>query len=59
MHYRTMTTEDYEAAIALWCESEGVRLRDADSRQGIEKYLKRNPGMSFVAEHDGDLVGTK
>ncbi|BBI63189.1 GNAT family N-acetyltransferase [Vreelandella sulfidaeris] len=58
MHYRTMTINDYEAAIALWSESEGVRIRDADSRQGIEKYLLRNPGLSFVAEVEGDLVGT-
>lgn len=58
MHYRTMTINDYEAAIALWSESEGVRIRDADSREGIEKYLLRNPGLSFVAEVEGDLVGT-
>ncbi|WP_447043720.1 GNAT family N-acetyltransferase [Vreelandella sp. H-I2] len=58
MHYRTMTINDYEAAIALWSESEGVRIRDADSRQGIEKYLLRNPGLSFVAEVEGELVGT-
>ncbi|MBL1267946.1 MAG: GNAT family N-acetyltransferase [Halomonas sp.] len=58
MHYRTMTINDYEAAIALWSESEGVRLRDADSREGIERYLLRNPGLSFVAEVEGNLVGT-
>ena len=64
MHYRTMTIYDYDAAIALWSESEGVRIRDADSRQGIEKYLLRNPGLSFVAEVEGEgdgeeeLVGT-
>ncbi len=58
MHYRTMTINDYEAAIALWSESAGVRIRDADSREGIEKYLLRNPGLSFVAEVEGELVGT-
>lgn len=58
MHYRTMTIDDYDATIALWSESEGVRLRDADSRAGIEKYLRRNPGLSFVAEEEGRLVGT-
>ncbi|SNY96876.1 GNAT family N-acetyltransferase [Halomonas sp. hl-4] len=58
MHYRTMTIDDYDATIALWSESEGVRLRDADSREGIEKYLRRNPGLSFVAEAEGRLVGT-
>lgn len=58
MHYRTMTINDYEAAITLWSESAGVRLRDADSREGIKKYLLRNPGLSFVAEVEGQLVGT-
>ncbi|MGQ7261722.1 GNAT family N-acetyltransferase [Vreelandella sp. V005] len=58
MHYRTMTINDYDAAIALWSESEGVKIRDADSRPGIEKYLLRNPGLSFVAEAEGELVGT-
>ncbi|MCO7247546.1 GNAT family N-acetyltransferase [Halomonas sp. Mc5H-6] len=58
MHYRPMTIDDYDATIALWSESEGVRLRDADSREGIEKYLRRNPGLSFVAEEEGQLVGT-
>ncbi|TVP42656.1 MAG: GNAT family N-acetyltransferase, partial [Halomonas sp.] len=58
MHYRTMTINDYDAAIALWGESEGVRLRDADSREGIEKYLQRNPSLSFLAEVEGKLVGT-
>ena len=28
-----------------------------DSREGIEKYLKRNPTTSFVAEQDGRIVG--
>ncbi|MCL7931311.1 GNAT family N-acetyltransferase [Halomonas llamarensis] len=58
MHYRPMTIDDYDATIALWSESEGVRLREADSWEGIEKYLLRNPGLSFVAEVDGQLVGT-
>lgn len=58
MHYRTMTIEDYDAAVALWLSTEGVRLRDADSREGIEKYLLRNPGLSFVAEVAEELVGT-
>ena len=35
-----------------------MRLRDADSREGIERYLLRNPGLSFVAEVEGKLVGT-
>jgi N-acetylglutamate synthase len=53
-----MTIVDYDAAVQLWTGTAGVRLRDADSREGVEKYLARNPGLSFVAEFDGLLVGT-
>lgn len=58
MNYRKMQLGDYEAAVALWRQAEGVKLRDADSREGVEKYLRRNAGLSFVAESDGKLVGT-
>jgi ribosomal protein S18 acetylase RimI-like enzyme len=58
MNYRRMQLGDYETAVALWRQAEGVKLRDADSREGVEKYLRRNDGLSFVAESDGKLVGT-
>lgn len=58
MHYRSMTIEDYEEVVRLWSEMEGVKLRDADSRAGIDKYLTRNPGLSFVATDTGQVIGT-
>lgn len=58
MHYRPMTIDDYDAAVALWLQTPGVRLRDADSRTGIERYLKRNLGLSLVAEQESEVVGT-
>jgi N-acetylglutamate synthase len=54
---REFTMQDYPAAYALWKESEGISLREADSPENIKYFLERNPGMSFVA-YDGDrLVG--
>ena len=41
--------ESYEQVLALWQQSEGVGLSDADSKAGIDAYLNRNPGMSFIA----------
>lgn len=57
LNYRLMTIDDYEAAYELWirCQN-GLNDKD-DSHEGIEKYLKRNPNTSFVAELDGNLVG--
>ena len=34
-----------------------VRLRAADSLDGIAKYLTRNHGLTFVAQHAGKLIG--
>lgn len=58
MKYRVMLIGDYDSVIELWARSDGVRLRDADSRASIEAYLIRNPDMSFVAEADGEIVGS-
>ena len=58
LQYREMLISDYEEIISLWQKSEGVRLRDADSKSGIEKYLKRNPGLSFICKNEGKIIGT-
>ena len=58
MIYRNMLISDYDSVIALWRDCDGVSLRDADSRDGIEKYLLRNPALSFVAFDGVDIVGT-
>lgn len=54
---REMVTADYDSVIALWCKTEGMSIRDADSKESIASYLKRNPGLSFVAESDKEIVG--
>ncbi len=55
--YRIMNIDDYEAAYALWIKcGNGLNDKD-DSREGIDKYLKRNPGIYFVAIIDEKVVG--
>lgn len=58
MNIRPMTIDDYDAVWALWmsCKNMGFNNLD-DSREGIERLLRRNPGICFVAEADGDLAG--
>jgi ribosomal protein S18 acetylase RimI-like enzyme len=58
MHYRTLKITDHQDLMRLWQNCDGVSLRDADSRQAMEKYLERNPGLSFVAEVDGRVVAS-
>lgn len=51
-----MTIVDYPQIIELWASTEGLTLRDADSKSNIDSYLKRNPGLSFVAKEQGQIV---
>lgn len=54
---RELTEDDYKEVYALWQASEGIGLSASDQKDDIAAFLKRNPGLSFVA-HDGDqLVG--
>ncbi|MFO0824410.1 MAG: GNAT family N-acetyltransferase [Gemmataceae bacterium] len=56
--FRSMVEADIPAALALWQGMPGIGLRDADSPPALARYLKRNPGCSFVAVNAaGELVG--
>ena len=59
MRIRIMTIADYDAVYALWLSCKGMGLNDFDdSRDGIERFLIRNPETCFVAENDsGQIVG--
>ena len=55
---RTMTIEDYEGVYALWMSIKGFAMRSIDdSREGVERFLARNPGISVVALEEGKVVG--
>ena len=49
---RLVTIDDYDNIYALWCSTEQSKraLNPVDdSREGIERYLKRNPNTCFLA----------
>jgi N-acetylglutamate synthase len=52
-----MTIADHGRVVDLMKATPGVSFRDADSRDSTERYLARNPDLSFVAEIAGSLVG--
>ena len=55
---RVMSISDYDGVYDLWIHTPGMGLNSTDdSREGIERYLKRNSATSFVAESDGRIVG--
>ena len=58
MTIRAMRLTDYDAVYALWRACAGMGLNDYDdSREGIARYLRRNPETCFVAEDGGAIVG--
>lgn len=55
---RLMTAEDYDQVYALWMTIKGFAMRSLDdSREGVERFLRRNPTTSVVAVEDGKVVG--
>lgn len=55
---RIMNIDDYEKVYDLWIHTEGMGLNEADdSKEGIQKYLIRNPTTCFVAEENGEMIG--
>ncbi|SBW07334.1 Acetyltransferase, GNAT family [uncultured delta proteobacterium] len=58
MEIRTMTMRDYESVHQLWLGTPGMGLNNLDdSREGIARYLARNPATCFVAVGDQGLAG--
>ncbi len=57
LRIRPMQISDYDALYELWTAcGNGLNNLD-DSREGIARYLERNPNTSFVAEENGTLAG--
>lgn len=48
----------YKAAYSLWAVTPGIGLSFSDSREEISSFLKRNPGLSFIALHGEEVAGT-
>lgn len=53
-----MNISDYDNVYSLWTSCKGMGLNSIDdSREGIERFLLRNPETCFVAEADETVVG--
>lgn len=56
---RNMTIEDYDGVYKLWMSIKGFAIRSIDdSREGVERFLLRNPDTSVVAVDNGRIVGS-
>lgn len=58
MQIRKMLIADYDEIYALWMSCVGMGLNSLDdSKDGIAKFLERNPETCFVATIDEKIVG--
>jgi len=54
-----MTQEDYEEVYMLWKSIKGFGIRSLDdSKEGIKRFLERNPTTSVVAIKEGKIIGS-
>ncbi|MBQ9764646.1 MAG: GNAT family N-acetyltransferase [Lachnospiraceae bacterium] len=55
---RLMTIKDYDEVYETWLSIPGMGFNNLDdSKEGIEKFLSRNPNTCFVACEDDKIVG--
>ena len=53
-----MTIQDYEKVYELWMSCKNMGFNDIDdSKEGISRFLERNPNTSFVAIENEKLIG--
>ncbi len=58
MNIRKMTIDDYDEIYNLWMSCAGMGLNNFDdSRDGIDKFINRNPDTCFVALIENKIVG--
>lgn len=55
---RPLSIADYDKVYALWLSCSGMGLNNLDdSREGIERFLKRNPTTCFAAVDTDSVIG--
>ena len=58
MNIRKMKIDDYDEIYTLWMSCAGMGLNNFDdSRDGIDKFINRNPDTCFVALIENKIVG--
>jgi ribosomal protein S18 acetylase RimI-like enzyme len=58
MEPEQLTIRDYDDILTLWRQCPGMGLSGADSRAGLERFLARNPGLSWVFRAGGRIVAS-
>ena len=58
MEIHSLSVDELETVLEFWKTVEGVGLSRTDTKENLIRYMDRNPGMSYVAASDAEIVGT-
>lgn len=56
MQIRTIVVDDYEKLFTFW--EANYFVSEIDSKEHFVLFLEKNPGLSILAEEEGEIVGT-
>lgn len=56
MEIKTITIKDHEQLIPFW--KENYFVNELDEYEPFKLFLEKNPNLSFLAEDNGEIVGT-
>ena len=54
---REFSIDDYDATLQLWQRVEGLEVAEGDDKEGVARFVTRNPGLSRVAIDGSTVVG--
>jgi hypothetical protein len=54
---RDFSIDDYDATLQLWQRVEGLEVAEGDDKEGVARFVARNPGLSRVAIDGSKVVG--
>jgi hypothetical protein len=56
---RPLREEDVGPVLQLWAATEGLGRGSADAPGDVARFVRRNPGLSVVAEEGGRVVALR
>lgn len=56
--FRPLEASDFDQSIDLWKRTPGIGLRSTDNIAAFERFIERNPVMSFAAVFNSQIIGT-
>jgi N-acetylglutamate synthase len=57
-HIIKMTLDRYDELITFWHTTEGLWTSDDDDYENLQRFLQRNPNLSFVVLYENSVIGT-